>query len=177
MSNPSHHLLWANLGLLVLAREESGTRHGGNGWAGSHGRAGSVRRSCWATCGFAGQRAAVGVQLAARELSEGKLTHWTRDPKPGEMSGDGVAVAGDLVVLLSSSAKARTAAIPALAASVQRAWRYFLLSRQLSTSSSRLPSINCELLRLLSYSKLACPGYANAPFCLQQRAIVRQISP
>ena len=39
MSNPSHHLLWANLGLLVLAREESGTRHGGNGWAGSHGRA------------------------------------------------------------------------------------------------------------------------------------------
>lgn len=41
MSNPSHHLLWANLGLLVLAREESGTRHGGNGWAGSHGRAGS----------------------------------------------------------------------------------------------------------------------------------------
>jgi hypothetical protein len=35
------HLLWANLGLLVLAREESGTRHGGNGWASSHGRAGS----------------------------------------------------------------------------------------------------------------------------------------
>jgi hypothetical protein len=157
-------------------------RMGGQPWARGQRRpwrrgGGSVRRSCWATCSFAGQRAAVEVQLAARELSEGKLTHWTRDPKPGEMSGDGVAVAGDLVVLLSSSAKARTAAIPALAASVQRAWRYALLSRQLSASSPRLPSINCELLRLLSYSKLACPGYSNASFCLQQRAIVRQISP
>jgi hypothetical protein len=35
----SHHLLWANLSLLVLARDEGGARH--SRWADSHGRADS----------------------------------------------------------------------------------------------------------------------------------------
>jgi len=68
---------------------------------------------------FCGSARCCGGPIGGTEPASGELTHWTRWSKPGEMSGDGVAVAGVLVVLLSSSAKARTAAIPEVAASVR----------------------------------------------------------
>jgi hypothetical protein len=68
------------------------------------------------------------------------------------MSGDGVAVAGDSVVLLQSSAKARTAAIPEHAASVHRAWRWFVAIPH-SASSPRLP-LDLQTLHLYHTSVL-----------------------
>jgi hypothetical protein len=65
------------------------------------------------------------------------------------MSGDGDAVAGDSVVLLSSSAKARTAAIPGYAASVRRAWHCFRSSRQqLRNFPTTSSCMHCVSIRL-----------------------------
>jgi hypothetical protein len=70
---PSHHLLRSDLGLLVLAREQSRAGHGR--WAGSDGRAESGPREGAEEAGVhdglsgvAGQRAAAEVQLALWSL-------------------------------------------------------------------------------------------------------------
>lgn len=69
----NYHLLWSNLGLLGLARDESWARHGG--WANGGGRAESGPREGAEDAsvhdGLAtvrGQRAAAGTQLASWSL-------------------------------------------------------------------------------------------------------------
>lgn len=72
----AHHLLCANFGLLVLARNQGRARH--NRWADDGGRAESGPREGAEEAGVhaglsgvAGQRAAAGVQLALWSLREG----------------------------------------------------------------------------------------------------------
>lgn len=59
---------------------------------------------------LSGSARCCGGPIGGMKLAGGELTHWTTCTGPREMSSDGVAIAGRSVVLVLSSAKARTVA-------------------------------------------------------------------